>query len=122
MPLTIQKLQRRVAELEAAALGTDTVIAPVYVAPATGPMTSPPDASDDAWQRIEIGQMWGMIHSTQWLKAALRVPPEMIGQSVLFQLYWGPGEFDFRRWVRDPLLVVIEATIFLDGKPIGALD
>jgi alpha-mannosidase len=122
MPLTIQKLQRRVSDLETAARGPDTMITPVYVAPASGAMTPPPEAADEAWQRVDIGQMWGSMRGTQWLRATLSVPETMAGQPVLLQLYWGPGEFDFRRWVPDALLIVIEATIFLDGQVVGALD
>jgi alpha-mannosidase len=122
MPFTIEKLQHRVADLERAAHGPHIVLTSIRVAPASGPMTAPPDATDEHWQAVESGQLWGIAHGTSWLRASLRVSQELVGQPVVLQLHWGPGEFDLRQWIRDPLLVRLEATVFLDGKTIGAFD
>jgi alpha-mannosidase len=122
MSLTIEKLQQRIAELERAAHGPHVPLAAIRVAPASGPMTAPPDASDERWQAIETGQLWGITHGTSWLSTRLHVPQELVEQPVILQLHWGIGEFDLRQWIRDPLLVRLEATVFLDGKAIGAFD
>jgi alpha-mannosidase len=122
MPLTVEKLQRRVADLELAAQGTHNSLTPIQSVPAAGPMVLPPAAADAGWQDVEVGQMWGSVHSTSWLRASLRVPEELVEQDVVLQLHWGPDGFDFRQWIRDPLLVRLEATVFLDGSAIGAFD
>src|SRR6266567_1897259 len=122
MPFTVEKLQLRVTDLERAAQGPHSTLTSIQVAPAAGPMTSPPAAADERWQGVEPGQTWGIAHGTSWLRMSLRVPKELVGQAVVLQLHWGPGEFDFSQWIRDPLLVMLEATVFLDGTAIGAFD
>lgn len=122
MVFTLEKLQRRVRELNRAASSAATMLTPVRVVQATGSMTLPPESSDAGWQNVELGQTWGQTHGTNWLLAELRVPEAMIGKPVVLELHWGPGEFDFRQWVHDALLIVLEATVFLDGKAIGAFD
>lgn len=116
MPFTIQKLQRRIADMGRAAEGSRVFLSPVLVAPATGPMSPPPSASDALWQRVEVGQIWGRQHSTSWLMTHLQVPEEMAGQSVVLQLHWDA------KTRNDALLLTLEATLFLDGHPIGAID
>ena len=117
MPLTIQKLQRRIAEMGHAAEGPRVFISPVLVAVASGPMTPPPAASDALWKKVEVGQSWGVEHGTSWLMAHLQVPETMVGQPVVLQLHWE----EHSRW-GDPLLRLLEATIFLDGHTVGAID
>src|SRR5579859_815854 len=127
MPLTVQKLQRRISEMRQAGEGLPTWLTPVLVAPASGPMTPPPDPSDPLWQPIEMGQQWGRTHGTSWLMTTLRVAspdepskvedasPPLLQQSVVLQLHWTtPGD--------DSLLLRLEATVFLDGRAIGAFD
>ena len=107
--------------------GLPTWLTPVLVAPASGPMTPPPDPSDPLWQPIEMGQQWGRTHGTSWLMTTLRVAspdepskvedasPPLLQQSVVLQLHWTtPGD--------DSLLLRLEATVFLDGRAIGAFD
>ena len=115
MPLTIQKLQLRLRELRQAAEGSDVPVAPVFVAPASGPMTPPPSADDASWQKLEEGQTWGYTHNTCWLQATLPPHTYVPGCTPVLQLRWNRGS-------DDSLLRQLEATAFLDGTAIGAFD
>ncbi len=115
MPFTIQKLQTRFAELEKAAESPDVLLAPVFVAPAAGPMTPPPSIDSSSWQQLEVGQIYGVVHGTVWLRAELHIPEEMQGQQVVMQLYWDTTPLDWG-------LLRLEATAFLDGVAIGGFD
>jgi alpha-mannosidase len=115
MPLTVQKLQVRLAEMALVAEDLPVFLSPVFVAPASGPMTPPPRRSDPQWSPVEAGQLWGLTHGTSWLAAELRVPEEMVKQPVVLQLHWDIP-------LEDNLLRVLEATAFLDGRAIGGFD
>ncbi len=115
MPLTVEKLRRRIAELGRAAEGPRTPLSPVFVAPAAGPMTPPPALSDPLWQQIEIGQIWGRVHNTSWLKTTLQAADPLNTQPQILQLQWNTVG-------NDDLLLQLEATVFLDGRSIGAFD
>ncbi|GAC1614979.1 MAG: alpha-mannosidase [Ktedonobacteraceae bacterium] len=114
MSLTTQKLQYRIAELGKAAEGQEIAITPVYVALAQGPMTPPPTVpftDTTQWRLLEKGQQWGKTHSTSWLTAQL--PATTVPTTV--HLDWNTSN-------DDSLLLLVEATVFLDGYAIGGLD
>jgi alpha-mannosidase len=115
MPLTVEKLRRRIFEMGRAAEGAGIAISPVYLAPATGAMTPPPAPSDASWQQVEVGQVWGAKHGTTWVMALLQIPEAMLHHPVVLQLPWDTRD-------GDSLLLRLEATVFLDGQAIGALD
>ncbi len=114
MSLTTQKLQARIAELGHVAEGQAIPVAPVYIASADGPMIPPPaspftDAT--SWSLVEKGQLWGKTHSTSWL--AFQLPATTVPTTL--HLAWNTSK-------DDSLLLVVEATVFLDGHAIGGLD
>ena len=114
MVFTVQKLQHNLSALHRAAEGAAHQLAPVYSSVAEGPMTMP--AENARWQRLEVGQQWGVHHSTQWLMASVQASDAMRSQRLVLQLHWDtPGE-------NDPLFLRLEATVFLDGLAIGAFD
>ncbi len=114
MLLTTQKLQARIAELGHVAQGQAIPVAPVYIAPADGPMTPPPVApltDTTSWLLVEQGQLWGKTHGTSWL--AFQLPATTVPTTL--HLAWNTSK-------DDSILLVIEATVFLDGRAIGGLD
>ncbi len=114
MSLTMRKLLSRIAELRNVAEGQEIFVAPVYIAPAQGPMTPPPASpftDETHWQRVEKSQEWGKKHSTSWL--AFQLPPTTVPTTL--HLSWNTSQ-------DDSLLLLVEATVFLDGKAIGGLD
>ncbi len=114
MSLTTQKLQARIAELGVVAEGQPQLVTPVYIAPAVNSMVSPPSVpfTDTAqWQQVEVGQTWGKRHSTSWL--AFQLPATTVPTTI--HLDWNTSK-------DDSLLLVVEATVFLDGQAIGGLD
>ena len=115
MPLTVQKLQQRVVELGENVEDASVPLVQVYVTQAAGAMAPPPERSDASWQAVEVGQMWGMEHRTSWLLATLQLSDAMKGQATVLQLHWDARD-------DDALLLRVEATVFLDGHAIGALD
>ncbi|HLI07295.1 MAG TPA: alpha-mannosidase [Ktedonobacteraceae bacterium] len=115
MPLTVQKLRARLAEMALAAEDVPIFLSPVFVTSASGPMAPPPLSGDRLWAPVEAGQLWGVTHGTNWLATTLQVPEEMVEPPVVLQLHWDvPPE--------DSLLRVLEATAFLDGRAIGGFD
>jgi alpha-mannosidase len=115
MPFTVQKLQLRLRELRKASEVRMHALAPLACIPADGPMSLPPDPDDARWQPLEIGQTWGLTHSTCWLQAELAPLRYVEDQTPVLQLHWDQ-EGD------DSLLRRLEATVFLDGIAIGAFD
>src|SRR5438270_84674 len=111
---TVQKLGKSLEELSKATEGPGYPLSPVYVIAATGPMAVPSPA-DTRWQAVEVGQMWGLEHGTSWLMTPLHVPASMQGQPLILRLHWDTSR-------EDPLLLSLEATVFLDGRAIGAFD
>lgn len=114
MSLTTRKLESRIAELGNATEGREILVAPVYIASATGPMTLPPpfpftDATQ--WQPLEKDSEWGKIHGTSWL--AFQLSAQTVPTTL--HLAWNTSK-------DDSLLLLIEATVFLDGRAIGGLD
>src|SRR5579875_1118975 len=115
MPLTVQKLRARLAEMALAAEDVPIFLSPVFVTSASGPMAPPPLSGDRLWAPVEAGQLWGVTHGTNWLATTLQVPEEMVEPPVVLQLHWDvPPE--------DSLLRRLEATVFLDGRAIGGFD
>lgn len=115
MPLTIQKLQMRLRELLQAAEEPGNPITPIVYVASDAPMSLPPVADDPRWQRLEVGQIWGLTHSTCWLRATLAPHTYLPNQTPVLQLLWDQGP-------EDSLLRHLEATVFLDGIAIGAFD
>src|SRR5260370_6963335 len=86
-----------------------------------------PSLTDTQWRSLEVGVIWGLKHGTSWLMTPLPVAPRFIegarfieGNSLqklplVLQLQWDTPE-------NDPLLLRMEATVFLDGHAIGAFD
>src|SRR5947209_2833109 len=115
MPLTVQKLQLRIAELGRSAESPGIPLGPLYVAPAEGPMTPPPSADDVLWERLDIGQLWGIPHGTSWLRTTIPIMESAADQCVVLQFPWDMEP-------EDSLLRQVEATVFLDGMAVGGFD
>jgi alpha-mannosidase len=71
--------------------------------------------TDTQWQSVEVELVWGLKHGTSWLMTPLKAPESMQGLPLVLQLHWDTSE-------NDPLLLHLEATVFLDGHAIGAFD
>ncbi|HEY1353216.1 MAG TPA: alpha-mannosidase [Ktedonobacteraceae bacterium] len=115
MPLTVQKLQARLRELCQAVHMHAQPVTPLACLPADGPMSPPPPPQDPRWQQLETGQSWGLTHGTCWLQAVLAPHDYLPERTPTLQLC---GD----RRQEDNLLPDLEATVFLDGQAIGALD
>lgn len=115
MPFTVQKLHARLRELRQAVHTPARPVTPLTSVPATGPMTPPPPADDADWQPLTDGQTWGLTHGTCWLQAELAPHRYLQDQTPVLQLHWDRRD-------DDSLLRRLEATVFLDGQAIGALD
>jgi alpha-mannosidase len=113
MIFTVQKLRRGLEALSRAIEGPVHSLMPVYSSAARGAMTMP--TNDMQWQQIEVGQIWGVQHSTSWLRTVLCAPNTMRGKPLVLQLHWDRRD-------HDDLLVRLEATVWLDGRVCGALD
>jgi alpha-mannosidase len=111
---TVQKLRNSLEALSKATAGPAHVLSPVYSIAASGPMAKP-SLTDTQWQPLEVGQLWGLKHGTSWLMAPLQAPESMQRLPVVLQLHWDTPE-------NDALLLLLEATVFLDGRAIGAFD
>ena len=114
MSLTPRKLESRIAELGNAAEGREIPVTSIYIASASGPMTPPPSSpftDTTQWHSLEKGSEWGKIHSTSWLAFELSTQNE----PTTLHLAWNTSK-------DDSLLLLVEATVFLDGRAIGGLD
>src|SRR5258708_1924166 len=94
--------------------GPAHILSPVYGIAASGPMAIP-SLTDTQWRPLEVGVIWGLKHGTSWLMASLQAPESMQKLPLVLQLQWDTPE-------NDPLLLRMEATVFLDGHAIGAFD
>src|SRR5713226_6859148 len=111
---TVQKLRNSLKALSETTEGPAHVLSPVYSLAAAGPMVIP-SPTDAQWQPVEVGLPWGLEHGTSWLMTPLQAPTSMQGLPLVLQLHWDtPGD--------DSLLLRLEATVFLDGRAIGAFD
>jgi alpha-mannosidase len=90
------------------------MLSPVYSIAAPDPIAMP-SPTDTQWKPVEVGQLWGLEHGTGWLMTSLQVPASMSGLPLILQLHWDTAR-------DDPLLLYLEATVFLDGRAIGAFD
>ncbi len=114
MVFTVQKLRNSLKALSETTEGPAHVLSPVYSLAAAGPMVIP-SPTDAQWQPVEVGLPWGLEHGTSWLMTPLQAPTSMQGLPLVLQLHWDtPGD--------DSLLLRLEATVFLDGRAIGAFD
>jgi alpha-mannosidase len=111
---TVQKLRHSLEALRKTAAGPAHMLAPVYSVAAAGPMTIP-SPTETRWQPVEVGLLWGLEHGTSWLMTSLQVPASLQGLPLVLQLHWDTSG-------DDPLLLQLEATVFLDGHAIGAFD
>jgi len=111
---TVQKLRNSLEALSATTEGPAHMLSPVYGIAATGPMAIP-SLTDTHWQPVEVGLVWGLKHGTSWLKTSLQAPASMQGLPLVLQLLWDTSG-------NDPLLLQLEATVFLNGHAIGAFD
>ena len=114
MVFTVQKLRNSLKALSETTEGPAHVLSPVYSLAAAGPMVIP-SPTDAQWQPVEVGLPWGLEHGTSWLMTPLQAPASMQGLPWVLQLYWDTPE-------DDSLLLRLEATVFLDGRAIGAFD
>src|SRR5713226_7781027 len=126
MPLTVQKLGLRIADLGRTAIGPGQPIAPISVVPANKAMESPLQVNESRGRRLDIGQPWGSEHCTSWLIARLHLPETEAEQSTMLQLRWETVPRDpFSIWdtgPKDGLQLQLEATVFLDGVALGGFD
>ena len=126
MPLTVQKLQLRIAELGKAAIGPGLPVLPLFEVPAAKPMESPLDIDETRGHTLDIDQTWGGERSTNWLIAHLYLPKTKAEQSIVLQLRWETTPRNTSSpWdtgPKDTLLLQLEATVFLDGIAFGGFD
>ncbi len=113
MVFTIQKLRYALGELGKTTEGPAHALTPIYGSVAAGPMALPSTRTE--WQQVEVGQLWGVQHGTNWLMMELCVPDAMQDNPLVLRLHW-----DMRD--HDELLCRLEATVFLDGRACGAFD
>jgi len=111
---TVEKLRNSLEALRNTTEGPAHMLSPVYCIAATGPMAMP-SFTDTQWQPLEVGPVWGLKHGTSWLMTPLQAPESMHGLPLVLQLHWDTPE-------NDALLLRLEATVFLDGRAIGAFD
>jgi alpha-mannosidase len=136
MFLTIEKLQKRVPEIIAAAARATLPITEVqtYAVPGSGADSamSPPPASDaPGWAPLHAGDRWGVPAgadpqantptliwgfagdggTNHWLRASLSIPAEWQGQQVVLAMDW-----DGRHGSS------MEAIAYLDGTVLAGLD
>lgn len=125
MPLTVQKLQLRIAELGRVAFGPGIAVSPIFVSPASEPMAPPPAIDSELWRQLEVGQTWGNEYGTSWLRASPQLLQLEGGQWVL-HLHWNTRHRNaLSPWdtgPNDALLLQLEATVLLDGSAIGGFD
>lgn len=111
---TAQKLRNSLEALSETIEGPAHMLSPVYSVAAAGPLAIP-SLTDTPWQPVEVGLVWGLKHGTSWLMAPLQASASMQGLPLVLQLHWDTSG-------NDPLLLQLEATVFLDGRAIGAFD
>src|SRR5260370_17946171 len=111
---TVQKLRNSLEALRNTTEGPAHMLAPVYGIAAAGPMAVP-WLADTRWQSLEVGLVWGLKHGTSWLMTPLQAPESMQGLPLVLQLHWDTPE-------NDALLLRLEATVFVDGRGMGAFE
>src|SRR5207249_3755641 len=126
---TFQKLRNSLEALSQMTEGPAHMLSLIYGVAAADPMAVP-SLTDTQWQPVEVGRLWGLKHGTSWLMTPLQVPESRQGLEVsqgrhkvqplhieplVLQLHWDTSG-------NDPLLQRLEATVFLDGRAIGAFD
>src|SRR5437763_1423556 len=109
---TVQKLRTSLEALGEKTEGPAHMLSPVYGVAAAGPMATP-SLTDTQWLPVEVGLVWGLKHGTSWLMTPLQVPESIQGLPLVLQLHWDTPR-------DDSLLLRLEATVFLDGRAIGA--
>jgi len=114
MVFTVQKLQRSLRVFSKVVEGPSHQLTPVSSCVAAGAMTMP--SADTEWQELHVGEQWGVQHGTSWLMTTLQASEEMQGQPLVLQLHWETPDDN------DPLFLRLEATVFLDGRAVGAFD
>lgn len=126
MPLTVQKLQLRIADLGRIASGPAQPVSSIAIVPAGETMESPFHIDKAQGRRLDVGQIWGGEHCTNWLLTPLRLPEVQAEQSYVLHLYWETIPRDASSpWdtgPKDGLQLQLEATVFLDGVAIGGFD
>jgi len=116
VPLTIEKLQQRVALLRRAAWRTVIPLDGTYYLPTNpSPVSRPGNVRDASWQPLARGELWGTPSPSVWLRQALTIPPELHDATLALHLRWRE---DANQWAAD----VIEAQIFLDDTIWCGLD
>ncbi len=115
MQLTRQKLQVRLRELTRAMHTPGQLLTPIFIMSTENTLTLPPAEDDPRWQPLERGQMWGLEHGTCWLQTTLPAHVYQPGQTPVLQLCWDQQP-------DDSLLRLLEATVFLEQRAIGAFD
>jgi alpha-mannosidase len=114
MVFTVQKLRRSLEALRKATEGPAQMLSPVDSCVAQGTMVMPPANAE--WQPLAVGAIWGVKHGTSWLRTSVQATQNLQKQSLALQLHW---ETPARE---DPLFLRLEATVFLDGRAVGAFD
>lgn len=97
---------------------TRPVTAIHLIEPAEARFDAPPD--DGPWRAFAIGDAWGGRQQWAWFKASAEVPADWSG---------GPVDLHFMNEVRflefpedDNFAAGPEGQVFIDGRPVGAID
>jgi len=136
MFLTLEKLQKRVPEIIAAAARATQPITELQTYAVPGPgadsaMSPPPPSDQPGWAPLHAGDRWGIPAgadpqantptliwgfagdggSNHWLRASLSIPAEWQGQQVVLAMDWD-GHYGSS----------VEAIVYLDGAVLAGLD
>jgi alpha-mannosidase len=114
MVFTVQKLRRSLEALHKATEGPAQMLSPVDSCVAQGTMVMP--SANAGWQPLVVGAIWGVKHGTSWLRTSVQATQNLQKQPLVLQLHWGTPARE------DPLFLRLEATVFFDGRAVGAFD
>ncbi len=112
MKFTVEMIEKRLPDLQAAARRERAPLGPARIAAGPQSGAKQPDYDDAHWEQINVGDHWGGAGQTCWFRIPLRLPDAWAGQKVAAHLLLGSYEH-----ISGP-----EALAYLDGQPVQGLD
>ncbi|MGQ9630522.1 MAG: alpha-mannosidase [bacterium] len=112
MKFTVEKLGRRIQELEKYIYADRERILGIKYRPGDFPEGADPQLDDGDWEDFPIGGRWGGRMVSAWFRAKVAILPRFKGRKVCLRLIPGKGSG----------LVGAESLAFLDGHPFQGLD
>jgi len=117
--LLLEKLDRRIRELQTAVYQPRLPVAAWRFHNGPLPTTAAAPGYDDAaWPELRVGERWGGSMQRAWFRRRVRVPEEWAGKPVCLLLslhFYLPG-------VVEDGLGTTEALVYVDGAPVQAVD